>query len=521
MRHKLWVTPLTLTLTLALGGCDNPLTEEPKSFLTTDNFYQSASDLDNATQAIYQSLRTFRNGSGGAWWSSELPSDIGKGDPGEPNLNTNGSDYLLYDPSAGNGTQTAWNPLWQMIQRANLVLDNAPGVEMSAAQRAALVAEAKFLRGYAYLQLMKRYSAGNQPDDAGVPLMLTFADAQNAEISRASQAEVFAQIIKDLTEAEPVLTVRTDGRASKGAAQMALADTYLWRSSFMLTNEWQQASDWAKKVIDSGTYALNDGYFSTFLASNKGTGNREMIFRVVARAETGATTAFSSSYYPRVLGFGSGTDRGGFGVVQPTAWYLSSFAEGDIRGTVGPERGTTAADYAADTVAFRTAGCRIQGCITFAPHVWKFRVVVRTLNDIDVPLYRYAEALLFYAEAQNERGNPAEAIRYVNMVRARARQGMGSDSRVEPADLPLTLSKEQARDAIYMERAWELGFEGGQRWFDLVRRDSLDPGFWKNSLEAHDPNAFARGPIAEHKKRFPIPDSEINVMPTLTQNPGY
>jgi starch-binding outer membrane protein, SusD/RagB family len=354
-----------------------------------------------------------------------------------------------------------------------------------------------------------------------VPLMLTFGDAQKSDIARASQGEVFAQILKDLTEAEPALTARTDGRATRGAAQMALADTYLWRSSFMLTNEWQQASDWAKKVIDSGTYALNNGYFSTFLASNKGAGNREMIFRVVALAQTGATTAFSSSYYPRVLGFGSGTDRGGFGAVQPTAWFLSSFAKGDIRGTVGPERGTTAADYAADTVAFRTRGCVPAACRDFAPHVWKFRVVDRLLNDIDVPLYRYAETLLFYAEAQNELGNSAEAIRNVNLVRARARRGMGSDSRVEPADLSPAMSRAEARDAVYMERAWELGFEGGQRWFDLVRRDSLDPGFWKNSLQNNDPNSFARGAITEFKKRFPIPDSEINVMPTLTQNPGF
>ena len=519
MQTKFWVTPLALSL--LVGGCGDLLTETPKSFLTTGSFYQTAGDLDNATQAIYQSLRTYSSGGGGAWWAPELAADIGKGDPGEPNLATNGSAFLLYDASAGNSTQTAWNPLWQMIERANLVLDNAPNVDMSATQKAGLVAEAKFLRGYAYLQLMKRYSAGNKPTDAGVPLMLTFADAQKKEITRASSAEVFAQIIKDLSEAEPALTVRTDGRAPKGAAQMALADTYLWRSSYMLTGEWQQASDWAKKVIDSGSFALNNGFFSTFLASNKAPANREMIFRVVGLAQTGATTQFSNTYYPRVLGFGAGTDRGGFGAVNPTAWFVSSYKKGDIRGTVGPERGTTAADYAADTVAFRTAGCVPAGCRTFPPHVWKFRVVDRTLNDVDVPLYRYAETFLFYAEAQNELGNTAEAIRNVNIVRARARKGLGTDTRVEPADLPSAMTKLQARDAIFMERVWELAFEGGQRWFDMIRRDSEEPGYWKSSLEAHDPDSFARGPITDFKKRFPLPQSEINVMPTLTQNPGY
>ena len=56
------------------------------------------------------------------------------------------------------------------------------------------------------------------------------------------------------------------------------------------------------------------------------------------------------------------------------------------------------------------------------------------LNDIDTPLYRYAEAILIYAEAQNELGNSATAITYVNMIRARARQGTGAESRAEPHD---------------------------------------------------------------------------------------
>jgi starch-binding outer membrane protein, SusD/RagB family len=518
MKQLLWVAPLALAL--GMSGCEDILSEDPKSFLTTDNFYRTADDLTNATQGIYNSLR---NSYGqGPIWASELPSDQAKGDPGEPNLATNGADFLLYDAAAGLQTQTPWAPLWQMIQRANLVLASAAGVEMNESQKAGLVAEAKYLRGFAYFQLLKRYSGGSKGTDLGVPLLLTPEDAQQKEHTRATQEAVFTQVLKDLAEAEPVLTVRFDGRASKGAAQMTLAEAYLWRSSFMGTNQWQQASDWAKKVIDSGQYRLNDGYFSTFLATNKGTANREMIFRVVGVAQNNATTAIPNTFYPRVLGFGAGGGRrGGFGTVQPTAWFLSSFATGDIRGTVGAERGTTAADYAADTVAFRNRGCaQIPGCLNFPPHVWKYRVVDRLFSDVDVPVYRYAEALLFYAEAQNELGNRAEAIRNVNLVRARARKGMGTENRAQPADLPTSLSLLQAREAVYMERSWELSFEG-KRWFDLVRRDGIEPGYWASQLQAHDPNATVRVALQDRKKRWPIPQSEINVMPTLVQNPGY
>src|SRR5438093_1464321 len=74
--------------------------------------------------------------------------------------------------------------------------------------------------------------------------------------------------------------------------------------------------------------------------------------------------------------------------------------------------------------------------------------------------------------------------------------------------------------SIYMERAWELAFEG-KRWFDLVRRDSEEPGYWANSLRAHDPNVEKLHPLADFKKRFPIPQTQINANPALTQNSGY
>lgn len=517
MKKHFWAAPLALTL--MLPACDGILSEEPEAFLTTENFYRTASELDIATQAIYSSLRDVYNGRG--IWALELASDQGKGDPGEPNLNTNGADFLLYDASQGLNTQTAWTPLWTMIQRANLVLANSPGVQMNEGAKAQLIAEAKFLRGFAYLQLMKMYSGGSEPSDLGLPIILTPEDAQKSEFTRASQEEVFAQILKDLIEAESALVERSDGRVSKGAGQMALADAFLWRSSFMDSGEWQEASDWAKRVIDSGSYQLNDSYFATFYAPNE-SANSEIIFKVVAIPQSGATVGLPNMLYPRVLGFGAaGGRRGGFGVVQPTAWFVSSYASGDIRGTVGPERGTSAADYAGDTIAYRTQGCsEFSGCVTFLPHVWKYRVIDRLFPDIDYPIYRYAEALLIYAEAQNELGNTATAIQYVNMVRARARNGMGSDNRPQPADWPTSMSKLAARDAIYMERAWELSFEV-KRWFDLIRRDTIEPGYWASQLELHDPNASVRVELQERKKRWPIPQSEINVMPSLEQNPGY
>ena len=525
MNQRLKAASIGLALCLVLPACDNPLEEEPKSFLTTSTFYTTANDLDLATQAIYQSLRVF-TGNGNGVLAEELAGDHGRHDPGETGTGPRLADFVVWDASQTNNTNQTWTPMYQQIYRANLVIEKAPGVEMNEATKAMLVGEAKFLRAYAYLQLIKRFSAGNKPADLGVPLLVAEADYAK-DLTRAAQSEIFAQIIKDLTEAEAALPSTRSGaavgRATRGAAQMMLADVYIWRSSFMLSNEWQQASDWAKKVIDSGTFALNNSYFGVFSPANKN--NREMIFRVVVSGER-ANSGMNNTFGPRQLGF-QGSPGGGFGLLKPTRWFLASFAPGDVRGVVGPQ---------SDTVAFRNTACYAdasRGCpllttgvepgFTSVPHVWKFRpsTVNNALGDVDVPLARYAETLLFYAEAQNELGSTATAVQAVNQVRARARRGAsGTENRAEPADLPATLTKEQLRDAIYMERAWELAFEHADRWLDLVRRDSMDPGYWRTQLTSHD-IAGQLDPLEEHRKRFPIPQSEMDLMPSVQQNPGY
>src|SRR5207248_1433982 len=176
----------------------------------------------------------------------------------------------------------------------------------------------------------------------------------------------------------------TQGRVTKGAAEMALADLYLWRSSFMGKNEWQLASDWADSVIASGLWSLNDDYIKTFLPSNKG--NAEEILVITNSGAVDRTSnIFQLFYYPRDWGLG----------------------------------------------------------------------------DVDVPLYRYAEALLIYAEAQNELGNTGVAVQYLNMIRARARKGTGAQARTEPHDYGTAgeaMDKLSVRDAIFMERAWEFAF---------------------------------------------------------------
>src|SRR3989441_5263803 len=338
---------LALAAALVVCACTDLLTEDPKGFTTTDTFYKTGADLNSATIAISNSLRGLQGQA--QWTTPELASDQTRADNREPNLGTSGPDFLDWDASTGN-TGGYWGTAYAMITRANLVLANGPGIDAPNAQmKAHNLAEAKFLRGYAYLWLVKVY------DD--VPLLLSPAEQANPRPTRTPVEQVHQAIIQDLTEAEAELPATwpssdgygnpTQGRVTKGAAQMALADLYLWRSSYMQKNEWQQASDAAKRVIDSGLWSLNADYLRAFRPSNKG--NKEMIF-VIANSGVNSRTGsiFQLFYYPRDWGLDRG-QGGGWGLIHPTTWFWNSYAAGDYRRDGGT-------DYTSNA-AYVTRGC--------------------------------------------------------------------------------------------------------------------------------------------------------------------
>lgn len=496
-------------MTLGSAACGDLLTETPKGFPVTEEFYQTGDDLNNATIAVYSALRALQDFT--PWTTYELASDQTRHDVREPNAGTYGPDYLDWSATVGR-TDEPYHAFWGLITRANLVIAHGPDVATTNDElRRYNIAEARLLRGYAYLVLTKTYG--------DMPLLLTPAEQADPAPSRTPVEDVHDAIIDDLTHAEAVLPdqwpatidgVPTRGRVTKAAARMVLADLYVWRSSTLAKDEWQQAADRARQVIDDPELGLNSDYVRTFLPSAKG--NREMIFFITnTGAEDRTSTVFQLFYYPRDWGLDAG-EGGGWGLIHPTDWHWNSYLPGDYRKEAGHLSG----------------GCSVSGeCLDrFAdgPMPYKYRMSNQgadwSLGDVDVPLYRYAEAVLIYAEAQNELGNAQEAVSYLNRIRARARQGTGHENRANPADYDGPMDKLSLREAIYMERNWELAYEA-KRWFDLVRRDGLEPGYWKTSLEQHDPNAPKNGPVLEHKKLWPIPHAQIEVNPNLSQNPGY
>jgi hypothetical protein len=489
MNAKFLLIPVALA---GLAGCNDMLTETPRAAVVTETFFKTGADAKAAIASAYQPLNTGNLFGTNLQWATIAGADEGFVGKDEENINIINLTRTNWD--ATNGYVTGpWTGFYTIVTRANLILEKVPDISMDDAQKTQILAEAKFLRAFSYYDLIRLYG--------DVPLVTTTAD-QTVLGPRTPKEQVWAQVIKDATEAEAGLPATwgsaDKGRATKGAANALLADVYLWRSSAEGSNEWQKSADAAKKVIDSGVYALEPNYINAFLpgAQNR----KEEVFAVQATAAAGGSTVTIAGWaWPREMGAGS---PGGWGTYVPTRSLLDLYPTGDYR----------------KEVSYFTHGPDPKGKdVTFyQEHVYKWRPTARPgPEDVNWPIYRYAEVLLIYAEAQNELGNQAVAAEYLNMVRARARKGTGSENRAAPADVPVG-DKATMRTAIDTERRIELAMEG-KRWFDLVRRGA---DYFKAQETANDPTSVAAN-LTATKLLWPVPQSQIDLNPELTQNPGY
>lgn len=234
-------------------GCKKLLQEQPRTFFAP-GFFTTADGLQGGVAGIYSSFRgqwatqiwtqLFNSGTdeslrGGAadvqWWFTY----------NNPTILSNTNDYSGF-----------WNTLFIDINTANGVLQYGASANIAAATKTQLLAQAKFLRGFCYFYLVTTFGQ--------VPLHTTFNTSASAADAPAPLADLYAQMIKDFTEAAADLpntpAAGTGKPATKATALFLLAKTYLWRgwSSAAQSGDFTQAYNTAKSIIDSkSTYNLN------------------------------------------------------------------------------------------------------------------------------------------------------------------------------------------------------------------------------------------------------------------------
>jgi hypothetical protein len=315
-----------LILALVAGTACVDLDEELVSSLGA-GYASNAQGLTDVTNGIYAAVKGY--GQGDTYYGmQQLGTDTWTA---ADQISAGGAQNWLYldNYNAQYNTLGAFlNPQWQaayqIIARANLVLDNGPnipvGPNLSQTLKDTRLGEAHFLRAWAYFQLVKQYG--------GVTVNLSSTGGVSTLATRESEDSVYKVIIADLNDAASMLpATQTDfGRATSGAAQNLLAKVYLTRAyrEWNTANkqaDFQQALTLAQGVINSGVYSLlpiyadlwcgvhrsgtpadpgRQGYCDTLGGSGYSERNSEVIWSVQFSIDPTQYTNTAVNYYPVV-----------------------------------------------------------------------------------------------------------------------------------------------------------------------------------------------------------------------------
>jgi hypothetical protein len=541
MKMQRCVRALAVLGAVALGACQNDLTEVPYSFVAPENFYRNGDDALAALAGAYDGFQADVDALGvddteyygrHFWMLVDYPTETMSLRLGATNERTM-PDIFTVTPSH-NYIIGVWQSAFHAVNRANAVIDNVPGItSMDATLRGRVVAEAQFLRAYHYFNLVRLFG--------DVPLYLTETSSlEDLRKPRSPQAEVYQAIIDDLLAAVPALplsyTGRDVGRVTSGAARALLAKVYLQFGAVGGGGAaaFTQAERWAREVVASGRYSLLPSYANVFSQTNEN--NAEVIFDIQNTRAAGAGGHMCDQYAPRPLPSQSDfpwcdSQNPSFGAEWP---FFYSYHPDDTR-----RAGTWLLSYtkkSGATVSWDStqAAVNAYGHASPVPHKYMDKVP-GSQDGAEEPnfiLIRYADVLLSLAEAINENAGPTEEARgLVNQVRRRA--GV--------PDIPAGLTKAQMKDAIFLERRYELAGEGhghfdSQRHWAWARArieqfsTAAARSFWNrprvpsscSSCIVRDSSVPKILLVLDDNDRFyPIPSEAISVNPQLTQNPGY
>lgn len=472
---------ISIITAAALSGCNDVLVEEPKS-LSAETFYNTADEMESAVNAIYGPMR----GDGGL--SINYPAQLeGLPDYGySRGSQTPVSLYQGLDNTNISRVGSIWDGFYQSIRNANIVINAAPvAKELTEAQKAKYMAEARYMRSLIYFALVRNWQ--------GVPLR-TVDNMTEPNVPRASVEQVYALILEDALYAEQNLpdAAAQAGKPSKWAAKTLLSEIYLTRGN------WEGARDKAAEVIASNKYALVPVSVSEDFQKIYGpevvTTSEEVFYFKYSRQQGFGLV----SYAHRALG--EFKYYGGGGVY---AQYTDSVSNSFIKTWDKKDLRKTHILYKMDiglgpnSVLYR-----------------KYRDPSSAAAGNDYPWYRYADVLLFHAEAAARAANAVtpEAMESLNKIHRRA-YGYSATA-ASPVDfVTADYTTTSFIDLVVRERGYETMYEG-KRWLDLKRL-----GIAKQRI------LQVKGiEIAEKHMNWPIPNSELLYNKALTaadQNTGY
>jgi starch-binding outer membrane protein, SusD/RagB family len=291
MKRNIKSYALLLGFASLLFSCNDQLDIDPKNEVETGVALRTSSDVEAALVGAYDAAGDADVYGGDIMFLADLLADNGDiawvgtySQPGE-----------VYDKAIlenNSFVAATWMDSYRVINIANSVLANIGKVDQ--AKRNRVEGEAKFLRGAMYFELVKLFGKawvdGNPTSNPGVPLVLLPTSVINeaSYVRRNSVAEVYTQVVKDLTEAENLLPGTNGFFATKWAAAGMLSRVYLQQEKFL------EAGQAADRVIKSGRYRLEADYADAF---NNTANSTEDIFAIQVTSQDGVNE-FNTYYSP-------------------------------------------------------------------------------------------------------------------------------------------------------------------------------------------------------------------------------
>ncbi|WP_344976633.1 RagB/SusD family nutrient uptake outer membrane protein [Compostibacter hankyongensis] len=520
----------------------------PSDQLSDATVWTDSSSANLFLNDIYNSLNA---GPYGSSWLN-LPTQIGNDglddytDDATYGAASGTPSYQLFDNSSYGPSNLLFTNTWKImyanIRKCNLMIQKVSASDFSDATKRVMVAQARFLRVYFYKTLIDLYG--------GVPLITKVLDnntgADSLFYPRSTYPECVAFIQSECTAAAADLpqqwTGKDVGRATWGAAMALKGEEELY------AGKWQDAAATNKAIMDAGVYALFSDYAGLFYADHEN--NEEVIFDI----------QFAPNVRPKHInqywGVVEVSKGGGWGNCDPTQDLVDCYEYLD-----GKTAGEGSAQYDPDH-PYAHRDKRFYASVIYDGSIWRGKTIYTRLgvpnnpneinitgksgntgrtgyfmkklqdstiastpSDLDgtnVIVFRYAEVLLNYAEAQNEAAGPDASV-YSALNEIRGRAGLPS--------LPEGLDQNAMRERIRRERRVELAFEG-KRFYDIRRWKTAADIFSRpiHGMKITEVSGKLRYEKIEVRKvtfdapknyLMPVPQYAIDQNPKLTQNPSY
>ncbi|WP_461788538.1 RagB/SusD family nutrient uptake outer membrane protein [Pedobacter sp.] len=471
---------LLLTALITFSSCEKILVKEPTDKLSIEDLFKDVLGAKTALAGSYSTLLDEYH------YQKNLmvfPEILAGNIKFSKTTNLRLEDVYEIALDARNSSMNdTYIGLYSELNNVNNVLKYTPSASGSSTEKAKIIAEAKCIRALLHFDLVRIFARPfnftSNGSHLGVALVMQPQLFSDPAPRRATVAETYAAIVRDLTEAIAAFDATNVGVLANGykqnyftqaSAKALLAKVYLYQ------NKWDEAFGLADEIIKSNQYTLLSN--ANYVASWTGrVPSSESIFELPI--EAGFTGNSLGSYY-------DSANASNYRMYAATNDLLGLYSATDIR---------------------NTSSLFTRVTISGTDYLYTKKYAAGSLQATPIKVLRLTELHLIRAEAAVEKTAPDFTVANADLNLIRKRGDASAST------LNITVKNDMI-DAILLERRKELAFEGNLL-FDLLRK--------KKDITRVDVTATVKNlPYTDNRVIMPLPATTVDANSNMIQNPGY